>query len=277
MKKTRPPQMIPGLNQELEDAVHAVFTRTVAFLRASLDLVHLTYDGVSAVTRVANISNILSEALTDSEPDTARQVDLERRASLAEEERTKGFPLLHAHTIVGMWGVLEASVEDLTACWLALHPEYYQSDPLARIKLPAAVLALTERERASLAIAELQKSADSGHGVGQFESLLKSVGLGGGVHEELRRSLHQMQQIRHCVAHRASTADAKLIAACPSLGYGIGDPITVDVEAFHDYARACAVYIRLIQNRYLAKLDRELFLGGLDELGIEQATPTSQS
>ena len=92
--------------------------------------------------------------------------DLERANSLAEfarKERDDGFPLLHAHALVGAWGALEAAIEDALIGILLNESELLRSEVFSRVRIPLVEFDLLDKEeRIRLLVEELGR----GQGLG---------------------------------------------------------------------------------------------------------------
>lgn len=68
-----------------------------------------------------------------------RESDLEqsrKAAALADAEFKNGFPLLHAHSTVAMWGALESTVRDVVVAMLGVEPASAEREPFSRIRIP---------------------------------------------------------------------------------------------------------------------------------------------
>jgi hypothetical protein len=73
--------------------------------------------------------------------------------------------------------------------------------------------------------------------------------LSGPVPEIVRRALFQGQQIRNIWAHRGGSADQKFIAACPDLGYKIGDKVNMPPSLFLSLMHGMHMYGLIVTNR----------------------------
>jgi hypothetical protein len=165
--------------------------------------------------------------------------------------RETDFALLHAHSLMGLWGALEAAVEDLATTRLVEHPELYSEPAFARIKLPVSMLAASQWDRARAVVLALQREqgADGARGLGQFDKLLKPIGLGGDYAPRLRETFVLAQQYRHLVAHRAGRADAQFIAACPTVDTALGERVTLSREDFTNITTAMAIFAGILLSR----------------------------
>ena len=112
-------------------------------------------------------------------------------AEFAKEESGKGFPLLHSHTLVALWGAFEAAVEDTIVKILLSEPERLKAQAFARIKISLADFHASDAEgRVRFLIAELSRNQGPTRrqGVDGFEFLLGLLGLSGPVRDELKKN-----------------------------------------------------------------------------------------
>lgn len=177
------------------------FERFTKYLMEADRLLHLCMEGITGISRVVP----LAEALADLDrfdkpgidPDLLEEsVEEQRmRARLAQAEIDKGFPLLHAHTVVGVWGALEATVIDFLVTWITNEPDALQEEAFAKIKIPLAEFeCLDKDDRMRVLVNELERSLRSQFkaGVSRFEALLSVIGLSGPINEEVRKTLYEM-------------------------------------------------------------------------------------
>jgi hypothetical protein len=173
-------------------------------------------------------------------------------AEFSQNERSQGFPLLHAYTLVSAWGALEAGIEDMLVGILLNEQEVLASDELAKIKIPLGTFELLNKEeRMRLLLAEIPRAQRAGltQGIGAFENVLKVFSLDGPVEDGIKKDLWEFNHVRNVIVHRASRADSRLIQACPSMNLTVGDPIVLTHERYRDYIQAVAGYIQTIVNR----------------------------
>lgn len=242
-------------------------TKLRTYLGDATRLMSLTYEGVGRIRSMPELIRILNSASGPEINDEALE-KAAANAALAEEEVRSDFAMLHAHTLMGVWGMLESAVEDLAATWLEINREAMKRPIFSKIKVPLATYeSLGPEERHRFIITELQREikSDLSQGVGQFEGLLKEVGLGGAVDERVRKALFEAQQIRNLIAHRGARADRRFVEACTHLGYEVGDEVTLSKSRISDLVSAIAIYMRTLENRTLVALGREPFFGGLPD------------
>jgi hypothetical protein len=127
-------------NSDTEHPAEARMRRAVAdFLRYAADavsLISLAERGAHAILSYRGINRRIKELDTEwTAEDAARLENAEHVASVAESEIERGFPLLHNHALMGLWGALEAMVDDVSANWLEVHPEIMTYDRFPKIQV----------------------------------------------------------------------------------------------------------------------------------------------
>jgi len=231
------------------------FARFSEYAVDTIGLMQLTYIGIQQVHRLPQLVDILSppdERLNETETDAANRERRSENADLANKEIASGFPLLHAHSLMGLWGALEAMVDDLALLWLTTHSEVRGSAIFDRIKISVGSYErMSAHEQVAYLIEEAKSERRSAFslGVGQFEGLLGELGLSGGVHERVRSLILEAQQTRHLMAHRAGRVDARFLSACPTTGYSIGDDIRISRDKISEFIMAMTLYARTLRNR----------------------------
>lgn len=182
------------------------------------------------------------------------------KASYARRESEAGFPIVHAHALLGLWGALECLVEDLFLASLESDPSILGEEPFRKIRLPVGMLLLAsddDRLKAILNEASRASETDLALGVSRFERLLRMVHADGRVPSRIKESMFQAQQIRNVWAHRGGYADARFVERCPQLGFSVGQRIDLDPSNFLRYMHGFHMYGLVIMNRYLALHGRE--------------------
>lgn len=234
----------------------------------------------------------LVEALENLERVSGTDVDLaksERRiasaraeAEFAQRELDRGFPILHSHAVVALWGILEATIEDVVLEFLGADPASLTHPSIASIRIPLAEFEQLDRpDRLRFLLAEYTRSskADLKLGVNRFETLLELVRLSGPVEEGLRRDFFEHHQVRNAIVHRAGLADRRLLTQCPWLGLTVGAPIVISHERYLQYRTAIArhlveLVIRMFVREGLTRTEAE---ARVRSHGEEDAEPTHGS
>jgi hypothetical protein len=239
------------------------------YIADTMRLVSLTYEGVHRIHKLPDLFIILNSVNTTpgEEDSSTRAQDLEENAQLAAEEIGSDFALLHAHSLIGVWGALEAMVDNAADYYLQVNRQASLERPVfQRIKISAASYELMSgQERRAFLINEAKREskADLSMGLGQFEKVLHAIGLEGPVDPRIRNTLFEAQQIRNVIAHRGGRADSQFLERCPNLSYGIGDPVSLNRSQFHDIVVAMALYARTVLRRVLLAVGADDDLNGI--------------
>ncbi len=196
----------------------------------------------------------------------ASRLDEARRLeAFASEENDNGFPYLYSLASIRLWTILEAAIDDMVLQELQREPERRKSEVVGKLRGPLMeFVALTPVEQADYLLDLLKREVGTRlrYGVGAFESLLEAVGLGGGVHDSIRRILLELGQVRNVLVHRNGRADARLISSCPWLNLRLGDTVRVRPDDFHNrYVGAAYWYLLELDSR----LDRVATTDSIDQ------------
>jgi len=186
------------------------------------------------------------------EGENKKLADAKSAAEFADKECEAGFPLLHAHTVVGCWGAIETTVEDVVVGILMNEPDALRSEVFSRIKIPLAEFELLDKEqRVRVLITEIGRSSAGGRkqGVVGFEALLASVNLDGPIDEDTKKTIWEMNHVRNVIIHRRSLADRRFVEKCPWVEIQVGQKIIVTHQMFARYGEALADYIMIILKR----------------------------
>ena len=232
-------------------AAFASWLRYNASMMENLDLVKIGCGYVVLIPTI--LSKLDSMDPTKDVPSVDRDLAVKTNAEIARRELDAEFPLLHAQSLVGLWGAFECLVEDVFTSRLAQDPTLVSAEPFAKIKLPASILLMRDGfDVHQVILSEFSRNVgfDLSQGATRFERLLIPVGLGGEVPDELRDMIFEAQQIRHVWAHRAGIADAKFVERCPGLGTSVGARIDLGNAEFSRYMAALQAYGLIILNRY---------------------------
>jgi hypothetical protein len=219
--------------------------RFVAYLNSVTDVTELTYEGIGALTGVPR----LLEAMRRPEEEVARARE---QSGKAQAQMDAQFALFHAQAIMGLWGALEAAIEELGAEWLKHRPEVLNGSRLDKLRVPIALLNADEEDRNMALVREINRSigSDLKLGVGQFEGFLDAMGLGGGLPANMRQVLLFTQQYRHLVAHRGGRVDQRFKAACPFEAAIEGETLNVGASRFALIRTALIGYVALLMDRF---------------------------
>lgn len=211
-------------------------------------LLELSIMGISCLRAMPRVVTATAKARGDSHAESLQsQLDWATRlAELADREVAEGFPLLHAQTLVSLWGSLEALTRTFLVSWLENEPKAMQAEKIQNLSIKLGEYESLQGEGRALYILELLEreiKAPFKDGVNRFESLLGAFGLTGQVEESDKKNLYEMSQLRNVLVHRRGIADKRLVDACAWLGLEIGQPVVITRESYLRYSEAVACYV----------------------------------
>jgi len=224
------------------------FYRFFDYVQSEIQLIELATNGIRMVVKQARISEALygvAEILDQPKRRAASQLaDALVRAEVARQEVEADFPLLHGHSLVGIWGALEALINDVAVAWLTHRKALLKTVEFSSVEVPLGDFQnMSAAERIEYLLDQVPRSPGVGGGFPRFELLMDRVGLGGALDDELRRTLIEVHQVRNVYAHRGGIADRKARAACPwRKDWKLGKPILVDRTGYGRYLDATTSY-----------------------------------
>jgi hypothetical protein len=264
------------MGQETPEYAAQPINRFLEYWKDSRQLLDLSIEGVNNQKFMLEIYEKVQSEKTISLPEEAfAELIKQTRAKLSffDTEMLAGFPLLHAHTLVGAWGALEAAIEDMAVALLINEPKHLQMAAFAKIRIPLAEYeALDKEDRMRLLVEELDRGISLGrkNGADTFENLLEVFLLSGPLNADVRKTLWEVNHVRNVIVHRNSFADRRLVKSCPWLNLKVGDKVTVTHEDIDRYGNALCDYARTILRRLKARYaQQELDL--LQNASIEEA------
>lgn len=249
--------------------------RFLDYYEESLRLLHLSMRGISGLRGMPGLLKLvppwsqtvtmrdLAESVSDEKTKKAKR-DLETaeaRANFAEKESESGFPILHAHTLVGLWGGVEAAVEDMLVGILLNEPGVLESEAFCRVKVQLAEFhRLDAEERMRLLLAEIERHHGSATklGVDAFEFVLEKFGLSGPVEPEIKKLLWEMHHVRNVLVHRAGLADRRLVENCPWLNLKQGNLVRVNHSSLMQFGGALCKYVLGLAYRLGTRYDVDI-------------------
>ncbi len=239
-------------------AVQALRT-FLSYTEESDRLLEISIRGITVLTRMPKLAKELAgwTSKTDEE-DKAAIEEAERVAEFANKEIESGFPLLHAHTLVGLWGALEAAVSDTLLNILLNEPGLLKYDCFAKVRITLAEFEMLDREdRMRFLLEEISRAQGFSHkqGVDKFEALLDNFQLSGPVDDQTKKTLWEINHLRNAIVHRASLADRRLLKACPWLGLKVAEKIVITPRALNKYHGALCGYATTLIHRLARRFD----------------------
>jgi hypothetical protein len=249
------------------------------YAQTTLQFLEVTVQGIKTLIAIPDLTETIASSLRQHLPaqweDKVHQENLRKAkesAAFAEKESQAGFPFLHESALVGLWGAMEAMVEDLVVALLLNEPELLQREQFAKIKISLGDYeSLDKEERVRYLVSELRRNlrTTQRQGINAFESLLECVNLSGAVPEPARKSLWELSHLRNVIVHRRSLADRSLVSACPSLGLKIGERVKITPEQITTYGTMISGYgldlvYRLAQRYGVKMTPKEELLSSAD-------------
>ena len=147
-------------------------------------------------------------------------------------------PYLYSIATVRLVTILESMVSDACVEILTSRPDLRQRDSIRRLQGPivefAAASPGAQAEYIVEALAEGTK-AKLKTGLGRFEAILDAVGLGGGAHDQVRKIIYELLEVRNVLVHRNGRADTRFIANCAWLNATAGSVVHVTHQMFLVY------------------------------------------
>ncbi|MEU2539981.1 hypothetical protein [Streptomyces iakyrus] len=240
--------------------------RFAGHLNDSLSVVSLAHWGAHfSIEHVELMELALQDDFASAEvkPTSEQKAEAEKRARFAKSEKERGFPLLHGQALMGMWGALEAFVEDFCVACMESFPDSLRSASVKKVKIALSdFMELSESDRLRYLVTEIQREKKIGlrSGIAVFEDLLNTIEingesqsrLGGEVDRRVRDLLYEAQQIRNTLAHRGGIADRRLCDACPNLRLIPGQPVLLSLDYIETFDAAARVYALTVMNRVLS-------------------------
>ncbi|GAC1450298.1 MAG: hypothetical protein NVSMB9_34640 [Isosphaeraceae bacterium] len=227
-----------------------------------------------ALIDTRNASNVDQER---KEPKSVAEMTAEREREIADRKRSWvddfglmsmqpsidrelkcGNPFLYGLTLIRMWGVAEAKVDDIAIEVLRAFPKILNRGEFTKLAgnlVEFSVMSKVQRVRHLYGLYKQKLEVAKKNGVGRFEAILDGMGLGGGVDEEVRRLFMEMSELRHNLVHRMAVADRKLVDRCPWLDLKEGQAYGITLEVINAYAHCLQFYVMEIDRRLHVHLD----------------------
>ena len=208
-------------------------TNLVKELKQLIDFVELAHTGLgSAIGTPRLMAAVKMREVAVGKADrgdyVAQLAKAEHLKKIAEAHLERDFDYLYALAVVKIWSVLESSVENIVSQCLQRPFECKDMKTLNDLRGPLIeFLNADQDERAEFLFSELKSTTKSAlkTGVAVFEALLEPVGMAGSHHEEVRRSILELQQTRHVIVHRRGLADRRFMDRCPWVGATVGQSL----------------------------------------------------
>jgi hypothetical protein len=212
--------------------------------------VDLAWAGFDFARNASRVIEVVERA--NAEKKTERLKNAIKLESFAEEQKKNGFSYLYILSIIRLWSILEASVDDLIINIL-ISQKMKTQEHLFKIKGGLLeFVSLNHYERAEYILEALKSDikANLKIGVGRFETLLETVGFNGSVPNVIRRNILELSQIRNAIIHKNGKVDSRLLKSCPWMDWKINEEIVLSVRDFTKYQFTCYWYFLELSLRY---------------------------
>jgi hypothetical protein len=223
--------------------------RIIDYAEESRRLLHMSMQGIymlRAIPKAVEAIEIRNQGPDKYEGPHTSMEEAQEIARLALAEKERGYPILHAHALVGLWAAFEAAVEDLLVGFLINDLTILKKDEFAKIRISLREFELLEKEeRMRFLLGEFEKNQGVGrkHGADRFEVLLEPFGLSGVLAPEIKKDIREMYHIRNVLVHRGGKADRRIVEGCSWLEYSLGQEITVTPGAMARYEQSLMKYV----------------------------------
>jgi len=244
------------------------FKDSLERLKEAQVILVLAVKGISGIRGVPKIIEVLAKVESGvgklDDEDIKRLNLAKEEADLAQREVDKGFPLLHAQALISLWGILESLVHTFLANWLMHESTAKEIESVKKIKIKLAEFeAMDSQERNYYIVQTLEQQLAASYkkGILRFETLLGIFGFGGGIDNQVKRDILELQQIRHVLVHRHGVIDKKLKETCPWLHLKVGNKIRVTQKDMMRYSLAVDKYVAELVRRVALHFGKKIDIG----------------
>jgi hypothetical protein len=235
------------------------------YFQSSTDLTVTSRDSLRMVRRFpdlwANLLNTVNSAApSEHRRDLRNELrdEMQSRAVKAAAEIDLGFPRLHAHSLMGLWGALTTFVDDAAAAVLLQNPTLVEAE---HIRTVASRMGLQPTRASPQAeYRDLLRHAFNGkayrrwiednnlQGEDVFEKKLRLVNLNGVTPFAVARDLRIARRVRNIWAHRGGMVDDDLSSLLPQ--WLPGERAYIDPGLSNRLDQAMFVYAQVILARW---------------------------
>jgi hypothetical protein len=236
------------------------FGRCIEYFQEATDFAILSIEGIRRLGGAAKLEGVIESlrSFPEGKGERGESQRLKRATELAElakEEVANRYPLLFAHTLVAVWGAVDALIDDVLVTWFLNEPQLLNKEDLSGIRVPLGKYeSLDKKERMGLLVDELKRKKEARFkpGVAGFEELLGVIDLAGSLDAEMKRTLVEVRAVRNVLVHNAGVVDRRLVESCPWESWKIGGKVAMPVERYGRYHQAVNDYILTLINRVRA-------------------------
>ena len=209
-------------------------------------LLHLSMQGIATLRGVPGAVEVLAKLKPEDGLNLGKRLaGAKKQADFAETEVDRGFPTLHAQTLLSLWAIVERLIRELLAVIIENDPDALEIEAIRKLRVRVGeLLAYEGYERAYFLVGLLDRevSGPLRHGINRFEDVLASFALSDAVEEDMSRTFFEMQQLRNLHAHRLGYADRTFVDRCPWLDPAEDGYVQVTHEMLETYFEAVAWY-----------------------------------
>lgn len=219
------------------------------FTADTLSTIQVAERGARALIHMSDQLRDLTEQGVGPDP---RDDVMHEAAEAARVSIESDFALLRNNALMGVWGALEACIDDIAINWLAETSGECAESVTSNLKVSLGdYLALRDDARWTWLLDQIKRAQSSTlkAGVSQFESILGAVGLGGEVDDNLRRAIHYAKAMRNVIAHKGGRVDARFVEMCPKLRLVAGTKLGITDRQFMAASSAMIVYVETVHER----------------------------
>lgn len=252
----------------LEKWAKTPFDNFMEYCTEEIKILDLCIDLFSRMPAITNIVKVVNE-------DINYQIkSMEKQTEFAISEMDGGFPRLHSHTLVVMWGALETLILELMVAYIQNVPAITMEDDFKKVQVPLTEFeTMDKEERARYIVSwfEQDHKVSMKPGIIRFESLLEKIGLQEEIEPLLKKTLLEIGYVRNVIVHKSSIVDDKFLQACPWTDYKIKDKIQISKKVFGKYFLAITDYVFLLVNRVKINLGEKPYCGDNGHFCIKRA------
>ena len=213
------------------------------------------------VLAIADVTLNIQDNFTESLLKRIEERSTEEQASSFMMQKLKSqienreyINIIYRQATVALWSSLESFIYDFLVVWLKHEPSAWDKEAVGKIKISIRdFILMSEEERRYFVIDSMKQNTGSSlkQGVGVFESLLRSFGLGGKVDIDngVGRTIMELSNTRNVIVHKRGIVDKRMADNCDWLDLQIGDQLVISSEKFGEFTSAVGAYVQIIFER----------------------------
>ena len=155
--------------------------------------------------------------------------------------------MVHRHSLVGLWCVIETTVEDTVLLILEHTSDVKSMIANARLKVKGFPINSTDVSGFHKVYSSLERQTRAGRTVAEgYQALLGVFGLSISLSQKNIETLAEINEVRNCILHRGGVIDARSAIASPSLTTLVGCQIHIDRKKYQSYYNAIAAFAQAL-------------------------------